>query len=90
MASVIDATSFVIQGKTISTVVDPNAPLERDIRKALEQSGIDGGDAGLWKARTSEGRLLDNGRSLSGQGLGKSDKIFLDKGPGRGGWPSRS
>lgn len=85
MASTTETVFFVIQGKTATTVVDPSAPLEQDIRKALEQSGIDGGDAGLWKARTSEGRLLDNGRSLSGQGLSKSDKIFLDKGPGRGG-----
>lgn len=80
-----EIASFVIQGKTTNVNVNPNAPLSQDIQRALEQSGISGGDAGLWKVRTSEGTLLDNNRSLLDQGVGKSDKLFLDKGPGRGG-----
>lgn len=80
-----ELVSFVIQGKTTDVSVNPNASVGEDIGRALEQSGIDSGDASLWNARTSDGTMLDNNQSLSEQGVGRSAKLFLDKGPGRGG-----
>ena len=84
MAARKERITFVVQGSEVVVDVDPSSPTGEDIRLALEKSGI-GGGPGEWKARTAEGRILDNGRSLIDEGIGKQAKLYLNKGPGRGG-----
>ena len=76
--------TFVVQGSEVDVDVDLSRPTGEDIQAALEKSGI-GGDPGEWKARTAEGRVLDNGKSLIEEGIDKPTKLYLNKGPGRGG-----
>ena len=76
--------TFVVQGGEVDVDVDPSRPTGEDIRAALERSGI-GGDPGEWKARTTEGRVLDNRKSLIEEGIDRPTKLYLNKGPGRGG-----
>lgn len=84
MAAGMVRITFVVQGAGVDVDVDPSRPAGEDVRAALEKSGI-GGDPGEWKARTAEGRVLDNGKSLIEEGIDKPTRLYLNKGPGRGG-----
>ena len=77
-------TLFVIQGKEFRVNVDSGDLVKDDIRKALEESG-NAGDVDGWTARTESGEILDGSKTLPGQGVAEPTKIFLNKGPGRGG-----
>ena len=76
--------AFIIQGKEFRVNIDTSDLVKDDIRKALKESGDEGGADG-WTARTESGEILDGSKTLSEQGITKPTKIFLNKGPGRGG-----
>lgn len=76
--------TFVIQGQDFTVEVNPNQPIKTGIVKALQQSGNQG-NPDEWKARTEDGKVLDINKSFSDQGITGPTKLFLNKGPGRGG-----
>lgn len=76
--------TFVVQGDDVRVDVDPSRPTREDVELALKKAGVKG-DAGEWKARTVDGRALDGGKSLVEEGIGGNAKIYLNRGPGRGG-----
>ena len=76
--------TFVVQGSEINVDVDLSRPTGEGIRAALKELGI-GDSSGEWKARTTDGRILDNNKSLIEEGIDKRTKLYLNKGPGRGG-----
>lgn len=84
MAAQRENITFVIQGEEVNVEVDPSRPTGEDIRLALKESGI-GDDPGEWKARTVDGRILDGGKSLIDEGVDGTTRLYLNKGPGRGG-----
>lgn len=76
--------TFVIQGKSFPVNVNPNPPLSAAVHKALVDSGNQGSPDG-WQVRTENGQLLDMTKSFQSQGITSPTKLFLSKGPGRGG-----
>lgn len=84
MASPMERITFVIQGVEVNVEVDPSGSTSEDIRLALKEAGI-GGEPGEWKARTADGRILDGDKSLIDERVDKPARLYLNKGPGRGG-----
>lgn len=84
MAVQREKVTFVIQGEEVNVEVDPSWPTGEDVRLALKESGIVG-DPGEWKARTVDGRILDGGKSLIDEGVDRTTRLYLNRGPGRGG-----
>ena len=84
MAPQKEKIAFVIQGEEVNVEVDLSRPAGEDVRMALEKAGI-GGDHGEWRARTVDGRTLDGGRSLIDGGVDGPTRLYLNRGPGRGG-----
>ena len=76
--------TFVVQGGDVRVDVDPSRPTREDVELALKKAGV-GEGVGDWKARTVDGRILDGGKSLDEEGIGRGAKIYLNRGPGRGG-----
>ncbi len=78
------AITFVIQGKEFAIIVMPDEIIKNAVKKAQEKSGNKDKPDDL-KVRTEEGKILDQNKSFSDQGITNPTKLFLDKGPGRGG-----
>lgn len=75
---------FVIQGKEFKVDIGLDDPVDKDIKEALKEAKVGEGPDG-WTARTDSGKTLDGARTLKEQGMTDPGKIFLNKGPGRGG-----
>ena len=75
---------FVIQGQEFPVEIDPKQQVIEGVVKALQQSG-NSGDAKEWKVRTESGHELYTDKSFEEQEIKSSTKLFLNKGPGRGG-----
>lgn len=75
---------FVIQGQGFSVEVDPKQQVIGGVVKALQQSG-NSSDANEWKVRTESGQELFTDKSFEEQEIKSATKLFLNKGPGRGG-----
>ncbi len=76
--------TFVIQGKDFPVNVNPNQPVKAGVVKALQDSG-NPGSPDDWQVRTEDGKQLDLNKSFEEQGITGPTKLFLSKGPGRGG-----
>ena len=76
--------TFVIQGKSFDVEIDPNQIIKDGIEKALQKAGISG-NPDEWKAHTESGQQLDTNQNYEKQGITGPTKLFLTKGPGRGG-----
>jgi hypothetical protein len=76
--------TFVIQGNEFPVEVNPNQKIKAAVAKALGQSGS-GGNPDEWQVRTEEGKQLDINKSFEEEGIAGPTKLFLSKGPGRGG-----
>lgn len=76
--------TFVIQGKEFPVEVNPNQPVKAGVVKALQDSGNQG-NPNEWQVRTEGGAQLDMNKSFADQGITSPTKLFLSKGPGRGG-----
>ena len=76
--------TFVIQGQEFPVEINPNQLVKEGVEKALQQSG-NSGNPNEWKVRTESGRELYTDKSFEEQGITKPTKLFLNKGPGRGG-----
>ena len=72
--------AFVVEGGEANVDVDPSSPTVEGIGRALELLDI-GGSPDEWRARTSEGRILDNDKSLIEEGISKLARIYLSRGP---------
>lgn len=81
--------NFVIQGGEFRVDVGIDDPVDKDIKEALKEAKV-GETSDGWTARTESGKTLDGAKTLKEQGVTKPDKIFLNKGPGRGGWAYQS
>ena len=76
--------TFVIQGDNFDVDVNPNQPIKAGVVKALQKAGISG-NPDEYKVRTEGGTVLDMNKSFEDQGITSPTKLFLTKGPGRGG-----
>lgn len=76
--------TFVIQGKEFQVEVNPNQPIKAGVVKALQDSGNQG-NPDEFQIRTEDGKQLDQNKSFEEQGITGPTKLFLSKGPGRGG-----
>lgn len=76
--------TFVIQGKEFPVEVNPNQPVKVGVVKALHDSGNQG-NPDEWQVRTEDGKMLDQNKSFEEQEITGPTKLFLSKGPGRGG-----
>lgn len=76
--------TFVIQGKEFPVDVNPKQAIKSGVERALKDSGNQGSTEG-WQLRTADGRQLDISKSFEAEGITAPTKLFLNKGPGRGG-----
>lgn len=76
--------TFVIQGQEFLIQVNPHQVIKAAVEKALAQSGNQGSTDG-WQLRTADGRQLDINKKFQEEGITQPAKLFLSKGPGRGG-----
>ena len=75
--------TFVVQGREVAIDADSSGTTRDAIRLALEKFGADG-DSGEWTARTTEGRALDNGKSLIEGGIDSPTKLYIGPKPSSG------
>lgn len=75
---------FVIQGKEFPVDVNPNRTIKGAVEHTLAEAGNPGSIEG-WQLRTDDGRQLDLMKSFEDEGIIEPTKLFLSKGPGRGG-----
>ena len=75
---------FVIQGQEFSVEINPIQPVIEGVVKALQQSS-NSSDPNEWKIRTENGHEIYSDKSFEEQEIKDSTKLFLNKGPGRGG-----
>ncbi len=76
--------TFVIQGKEFPVNVNKKQVIKGAVERALAASGNPGSTDG-WQLRTADGRQLNLSKSFEDEGITESTKLFLSKGPGRGG-----
>ena len=77
------AVGFVVESGEVNVDVDLSRPTGECIGLALEKLGI-GSSSGEWTARSSEGRILDNCKSLIEEGIAEPARIYLSRRPSRG------
>lgn len=75
---------FVVEGGEVNVDVELSRPTGESIGLALGMLGI-GGSSDKWTARSSEGRILDNRKSLIEEGIAEPARIYLSWRFGRGG-----
>ena len=75
---------FVIQGKEFPVEINPIQPVREGVVKTLQQLSISS-DPNEWKIRTESGNEIYADKSFDEQEIKDSSKLFLNKGPGRGG-----
>ena len=78
------AVTFVIQGQEFPVEINPIQPVREGVVKALQQSG-NSSNPNEWKIRTESGHEVYADKSFEEQEIKDSIKLFLNKGPGRGG-----
>ena len=76
--------TFVIQGKEVSFDVNTKQAIRGAVERALADFGSPGSIDG-WQLRTAEGSQLDMSKHFEDEGITQPIKLFLSKGPGRGG-----
>lgn len=76
--------NFVIQGQEFPVEINPSQPVRDGAEKALQQSGSSSNPS-EWKVRTEDGHEIYADKSFEEQEIKNFTKLFLNKGPGRGG-----
>ena len=85
MSKIINFTViFVIQGQEFPVEINPIQLVREGVVKALQQSS-NSSDPNEWKIRTAKGYEIYADKSFEEQEIKESVKLFLNKGPGRGG-----
>jgi hypothetical protein len=80
----IDVT-VVVSGQPERLKVNVHQTLEHLVHEALQNSGNQGQTPSEWELRTEDGRLLDQGATVSGAGIQDGVTLFLSPKAGAGG-----
>lgn len=77
--------TVVVSGQPERLKVNVHQTLEHLVHEALQKSGNHGQAPSEWELRTEDGRLLDQGATVSGAGIQDGMTLFLSPKAGAGG-----